>query len=778
MPSKKQLAALNHNHNPISQDQRPRKSFFSFKTSGKRSTSRAPPQDNHSAPIQFPTAVDPIESSTPPPFRIDLPIRNLRSSVLFSSQFDLNTLGNDDQLIHRDPTPTPLISDTPSRPIRPTTRPISWMRMIDGSYAHPAKAQQHQHSPESFYSRAPTSENRLESSDDDASHQVPAPTASGDREPITHQPHKQQQQQQQPLMLGCSLPASSPYSAAPAPGLQPPITILPQTRPPVSPRSVPPAPLSLQSSPYSPLAAFLGQADKPDVKLASKDKSNNDNTKSNSVLAIPNPTPKASPSSNSLLSAFFGSPPAPEKPSKLSTSTKPVVSEAPSSEGGFFNGPALPKKHGSATELRTPASERSLWNDAKVIEEMTSEHPKQSAVTLLTSSSSSIGKSPHDNKSSKPLLSTTTEKIEPIIASPKNAPLAPEPQAIPPSATLPPISSSPSRPTCHSPLPSTPRNSSIPGDSVLSHSSSNPPPVMQEGGGGTRKRSVENVYFDSSSQYTSSSSDNYSSVDEINTTEAEDRDRVTDPSSACSRSGSSPRGTPEKYKNCNSVLESPVSSQGESLKKSHVDDELGHEVQMEKDNCPAGTEDHMDQEEAEPQDQVPPRQQIKINFEQLLCHPDIFRNVISHLEYLDFFSLSQINREFHEELEDDALLREIIMTRYLSGFGYRSLPTYLKARQQTVRELVKIDLKDLASFYAGLEFESLELIGAHNKLVAYVRAVEELEPLPPNHYRNAHLRRAPRSHEPVFRSGKAALFKVWNVRGSYGGANSSLYSPP
>jgi len=295
---------------------------------------------------------------------------------------------------------------------------------------------------------------------------------------------------------------------------------------------------------------------------------------------------------------------------------------------------------------------------------------------------------------------------------------------------------------------------------------------------------VEKVYVDSSSHY--SSSDNYSSADEINTTEAEDRDRVTDPSSACSQSGSSPCGTPEKYKDCKPDPETAVPSQGgEPLMKSHIDDEPGQEVQAEEDDCPGGATDHVDEEEAEQQDQEPPRQQIKINFEQLVCHLDIFRKIISHLDYLDFFSLSQISREFREELEDDGRLREIIMTRYLSGFGYRSLPAYLQAGPHRARELVKMDLKDLASFYAGLEFESLELIGyakqalnrkgldyrtakmirastrAHNKLVAYVRAVEELEPLPPNHHLNSHLRQAPRSHDPVFRSGKAALFKVW-----------------
>jgi len=251
--------------------------------------------------------------------------------------------GKDDPPIHRDPTPTPLLSDTQSRPIRSTTRPTSWMMMNDGSYAPPAKAQQHQaqsrllqahqHSPESFYSGTATSENRLESSDDDAAHQVTAPAASGDRKPITHQP---QQQQPPPLKLGGPSPASSPAvvvtsPAAPARRLQPPITILPQTDPrpswpPVSPRLAPSGPLSPQGSSYSPLAAFLGQAGKSDVDLASKDRKNTDNNQSSGVLAISTPTPSVTPassSSNTLLSAFFGSPSAPEKPSsKLSTSPK------------------------------------------------------------------------------------------------------------------------------------------------------------------------------------------------------------------------------------------------------------------------------------------------------------------------------------------------------------------------------------------------------------------------------------------------------------------------
>jgi hypothetical protein len=310
---------------------------------------------------------------------------------------------------------------------------------------------------------------------------------------------------------------------------------------------------------------------------------------------------------------------------------------------------------------------------------------------------------------------------------------------------------------------------------VLSHAPEKPSPAKR---GRSRKRSVEKVYLDSCSQHSSSSSDNYSSVDGL--ADTKDRHRkggsdqsgaVTDPSSACSHSSSPPAGNLEKYRSEN-LDEKKAVSQGGAKSEVH---EPGNELKAEKNDDNAEGSDHVD-EEAEVEDET--TRQPKIKFEQLVCHPDIFRKIICHLDYLDFFSLSQISHEFQEELEDDPRLREIILKRYLSGYGYRGLSPQFKIGHRQ-RELVTISLKDLANFYAGLEFESLELIGfakqalkpkgldyrtakmirsstrAHNKLVAYVRAVEELDPVPAMH------RRVGRSDEPVYRSGKAALFKVW-----------------
>ncbi|PLW38095.1 hypothetical protein PCASD_11811 [Puccinia coronata f. sp. avenae] len=841
---------------------RPRKSFFSFKAaSSKRSTSRPAPNhepSQNSGTVQFPVGSEknlPVE--THPPFKLDIPARNIRSSLLFSQQFDFNKVGIQNEPLHHDPSPTPLPSDTLSRPLRPAGRPASWMMMKDGSFAPPAKAQAQSRlkpaecSPESFYTGHRGMLNRLETSDTEVPlHDSPQPASRnpppgairqpqqesfhtghrgmsnrletsdklvplhGSPQPVSwiRQPGAVRQPQQQPAMLGNVFPDSLQAHPAPPPAvassaaparLQPPLPIYSQSNlrpalPPSSPQSVS-STTSPQSSTYSPLAAFLGQANKPIATSAPRN-----------TAAVPASTPhvpRTTPSS-SLLSAFLGSPPAPEDSNKIPAASPPMTRL--SSNSSILPPKAASNKDTSmallnvqSTELsslssQTPASERFSWVGGSLYE-VTPANPPQP--TLLSSGPPSpVGIS--DTTVPKTLDSINATDETP---SPKDEP-APEletvaPPAIPdPTPPGPPSStpyhsgSVPSQSTCHSRQPSSPRTSSMAVDSASSYSSNKPRSVKN---GGSRKRSVEKVYLDSSSQHSSSSSDNYSS------NAAKDRNSqgtsdlsgvVTDPSSACSNSSSPSTGMLEKYKHRHqNHLESVQDVLQQDESKSEVP-EPGNEGEVEKDISNGEISDQVD-EEVEPHDETV--QQKKVNFEQLASHPNIFRKIISHLDYLDFFSLSQISPEFHEELEDDPRLREIIMKRYLSGFGYRTLPAHLKVGQRT-RELVAMDLKDLASFYAGLEFESLELIGyakqalnrrgldyrtakmirsstrAYNKLVAYVRALEELDPPPPNQHRSATYRYAGRSDTSVYRAGKAALFKVWVPSADHWMSNEEL----
>ncbi|OAV97844.1 hypothetical protein, variant [Puccinia triticina 1-1 BBBD Race 1] len=789
---------------------RPRKSFFSFKASSKRSTSR--PAVNHerpdnSAAIQFPSAG---EQRTPsalpsanPPYKLEIPVRNLRTSMLFSQQFDLKKLGNPDEPLHRDPSPTPLLSDTSSRPTRSSTRPASWMMLNDGTYAPPAKAQiqsrskSNQHSPETFYngSRVP---NRFESSDEDS---PPHGSAAGWNR-LAAMPQPQQSAKLMGVLAGYQMqPTPAPVAAAQAaPGrLQPPISILAQSdpRPAVLPSSsrpaVPPlnpsrlagrapspsrsagppaspsrsagpptspsrsavSPTSPQST-YSPLAAFLGHA-KSKVPV---------------VLNNPSVSPAAQnvskpPPSSSLLSAFLGSQSTAEEKSQLSDeqpAAPPITRPSPKPSTSHPNalsseGTSLAPLNVQSAEL-SPISAPTRASEQSSLAKRSANEVASEPQTKSLPSGSPVGKpelpipktpeATYASSEPSPPEHVQAAKLETTI--PLDTPDTPASSSSWPTPSY--SSSMRSESVLDSPQPSTTRTSPMVADSALQPAPVKPPRSAKRAG--SRKRSVEKVYLDSCSQHSSSSSDNYSSVGDLGA--AKDRNRkgssdlsgaVTDPSSACSHSSSPSARKSEEHKRRN--REESVSGQ-KGLSQDAVDEEV--EVEDETTRLP------------------------KINFQQLVCHPDIFRKIIVHLDYLDFFSLSQMSHEFQEELEDDPRLREIILKRYLSAYGYRSLSLQFKIGHGQ-RELVTIGLKDLANFYAGLEFESLELIGfakqalkprgldyrtakmirsstrAHNKLVAYVRAVEELDPVP------ATYRHVGRWDEPVYRPGKAALFKVW-----------------
>ncbi|KAI9608013.1 hypothetical protein H4Q26_005466 [Puccinia striiformis f. sp. tritici PST-130] len=686
---------------------RPRKSFFSFKASSKRSTSRpavSQERQQNSGAIQFPQVGSP---------------KSILQPIL--------QLGTNDEPLHRDPSPTPLLSDTPSRPIRSTTRPASWMMMNDGTFAPPLKAQlqsrskSDQCSPESFYngSRMP---NRIESSDEEDPSRGSTPAKMVG------------------VLAGYQVRPPAPVepvaSAATPRRLQPSVTIRcpPSPRLPLPPSPSRPAvpsaspsrpavpPTNPQSSAYSPLAAFLGQA-KPNIPAVL------------SKSAVPAPTldvTKTIPSSSHLLSAFLGS---------QSTRRDDVHSsdEAPAALpiiGSYPEPPTLVPKPASPISR---ASERSSLVDESA-NKVASDDPPTSPLSI---SSSPVGKP----DAAVPEASEATAELQPRKEHQAEGLETVAPIAIP--VRIPPASRSP-----HGPLPAHP---------VLYAASpslsSYPPEIAQRGG--SKKRSVEKVYLDSCSQHSSSSSDNYSSAGSLDATKNRNRKgsssgAVTDPSSACSNSSSPPEGTLDRYKQ---------------------DGEPDNKLDTEKDDASHGVS-----EEAEVNAETP--RQPKVTLEQLVCHPDIFRKIICHLDYLDFFSLSQISHN--------------LSAQFRTGHGQR--------------ELVTISLKDLANFNAGLEFESLELIAyakqalnpkgldyrtakmirssnrAHNKLVAYLRAIEELDPVPVSQHRSAAAHR--HAGNVIYRSGKAALFKVWvpcadhwmsneelaDVNGSYGDLRSGRTS--
>ncbi|POW11609.1 hypothetical protein PSTT_05150 [Puccinia striiformis] len=753
---------------------RPRKSFFSFKASSKRSTSRpavSQERQQNSGAIQFPQVGSP-KSTTPanPPYQLEIPIRNLRSSILFSQQFDLKNLGTNDEPLHRDPSPTPLLSDTPSRPIRSTTRPASWMMMNDGTFAPPLKAQlqsrskSDQCSPESFYngSRMP---NRIESSDEEDPSR--GSTVNWNRLPAVPQP---QPAKMVGVLAGYQVRPPAPVepvaSAVTPRRLQPSVTI----RCPPSPR--------LPLPPAHPARLFRPPAH-PD-RLLSK----------SAVPASTLDVTKTIPSSSHLLSAFLGSQSTPRDDvhsSDEAPAALPII-------GSYPEPPTLVSKARSSDETSTVslnvrsaefstasptsrASERSSLVDESA-NKVASDDPPTSPLSI---SSSPVGKP----DAAVPEASEATAELQPRKEHQAEGLETVAPIAIP--VRIPPASRSSSWSTpcppgsiCSESMlissqPSPSRASSMATNSALS---SYPPEISQRGG--SRKRSVEKVYLDSCSQHSSSSSDNYSSAGSLDATKNRNRKgsssgAVTDPSSACSNSSSPPEGTLDRYKQdghpSKSGEETVVVPQDPKSETGEPDNKLD----TEKDNASHGVS-----EEAEVNAETP--RQPKVTLEQLVCHPDIFRKIICHLDYLDFFSLSQISHEFQEELEDDPRLREIILKRYLSVFGYRSLSAQFRTGHGQ-RELVTISLKDLANFNAGLEFESLELIAyakqalnpkgldyrtakmirssnrAHNKLVAYLRAIEELDPVPVSQHRSAAAHR--HAGNVIYRSGKAALFKVW-----------------
>ncbi|POW14408.1 hypothetical protein PSHT_07446 [Puccinia striiformis] len=680
-------------------------------------------------------------------------------SNFLNQQFDLKNLGTNDEPLHRDPSPTPLLSDTPSRPIRSTTRPASWMMMNDGTFAPPLKAQlqsrskSDQCSPESFYngSRMP---NRIESSDEEdpsrgstkleSAAGCPQPTGKDAVTPRRLQPS---------VTIRC--PPSPRLPLPPSPS-RPAVPSASPSRPAVPPTNP-------QSSAYSPLAAFLGQA-KPNIPAVL------------SKSAVPAPTldvTKTIPSSSHLLSAFLGS---------QSTRRDDVHSsdEAPAALpiiGSYPEPPTLVPKARSSDETSTVplnvrsaefstaspisrASERSSLVDESA-NKVASDDPPTSPLSI---SSSPVGKP----DAAVPEASEATAELQPRKEHQAEGLETVAPIAIP--VRIPPASRSSSWST---PCP--------PGSMQRVHVDFEPAvPVVRAPWRQTRKRSVEKVYLDSCSQHSSSSSDNYSSAGSLDATKNRNRKgsssgAVTDPSSACSNSSSPPEGTLDRYKQdghpSKSGEETIVVPQDPKSETGEPDNKLD----TEKDDASHGVS-----EEAEVNAETP--RQPKVTLEQLVCHPDIFRKIICHLDYLDFFSLSQISHEFQEELEDDPRLREIILKRYLSVFGYRSLSAQFRTGHGQ-RELVTISLKDLANFNAGLEFESLELIAyakqalnpkgldyrtakmirssnrAHNKLVAYLRAIEELDPVPVSQHRSAAAHR--HAGNVIYRSGKAALFKVW-----------------
>lgn len=806
-PSKKTLiklsAAPSNSHDPAadpalsiqpsSHGGRSRKSFFSFKPTAKRSLVR--PAAGHEAAessnsmIQFPlvkgnTKSGPNQSpSTNSPPQLPLPTRTLRSSILFSQQFDFKYLGSGEDPVHRDPSPTSLLSDTTSRPSRSTTRPSSWMMLNDGTYAPSLKVQgqyppqSDQHSPESFYNRSPARvPRRVDSSDDEGSSQASA--INWNRQPSV--PHAQQPSHLKGISAGYQLQIQTQ-------DLLPHIPPRPRmhigSRSASKPASVsfPNAPSAPKNPPkncdYSPLAAFLGQS------------------KSASPVIPKNSALPSSSTPSGLLSAFLGGQPA-EFPLK-NQSIAPLSPVPPTPQLSMDCIPKFQPAEQSARleepiHLEKPIRLRPI--SKKIMPEVEERVVKSTSDGAPMSHSLTTSRVPSQLASGKlkdfDVIHATGTDRSSVREQPKT------PSSIIPSCSTvtlaPSISSSPRSSTCYTPSNLSAstlerRQKSASRDSSTSNSGSCD---LNKLGCGSRKRSVENVYLDSSSQHSSTCSDNFSSVGDAVRKCAVDSDlsgAYTAPSSTRSHQSSPSEKTLESLKDPH---EEPDIKIEDTEKASAVERcDLGSRRVIELKSPPTdvrksatdGVSDNSE-EEAEAEDEAVHRRTIDFEYV-LLHHPEILRKVISHLDYLDFFSLSQITNDFLEELESDPRLRETVLKRYLTGFGYRTCSTRFMTGHKK-RELPMITLDDLANFYAGLEFESLELIEyakqalnrrgldyrtakmirsstrAHNKLVAYMRAVEELSPRPGSQQYHPH-RHAGRLYEHIYRPGKAPIFKVW-----------------
>lgn len=879
-PSKKTskpLACDQATANPL----RPRKSFFSFaKTSHKRAHSR--PDGDHECneksnggihfpgSIGLPAQVGPGLNLDSPP-QLQMPVRSIRSSILFSQQFDLDNLKSVDQPLHRAPSPAPALSNVP-RPSRSTTRPTSWMMMMDGSYAPPSKAQHqpdshptlHTSGAEPFYHHSGTS-NQFESSDEDSAR---GPSANGNPFENHEKPVNLSgvlagyQVQPPPSKLGRS---ASPVTPPPPPVRSTPTSPPPAYRPLHStPKTTLPPTASVNST-YSPLAAFLGHskcAASPSVSQSA---------------TIPSPTSSSGPNPPcNLLSTFLGGQTRSQDENHESRSTEEpihVLSVTASSEVSSIPQSATPPGQALSEvvplqncdqETLTPASnsqadvkescppssgKRDISLDRSLeiqpaLDSVSSSQPSSRPSSLVAKSDE--GACTHiasiDARGTSTPAVPAAQRSKPQALAPSATPIpshrlarlssAPIKSIITSSSSSSLSSSSPSVTSAsrietnrdkirdHSKLGTVaPKvvSSSVPSRcvspdspsarSIETSSSSNPTAsalderqqitrcrslasdsgkefhdTLDHGSSSferreSRKRGVEKVYLDSS-QDSSSCSEKYSSVDSLDADGTQKRATgsdlsapLTDPSSTGSHPASPSK---ESLEVDHDQKEEEEKDQSERLEES------GEEIKD------AQVSESEAESTADDQGSIVGRPKIKLE-DFLLSNYRIFQRIIHQLDYLDFFSLSQITKEFGEELERDERFRETILSRYLGAFGYRTLPS--KVRHHGMRrtmEPMTIGLSDLMNFYAGLEFESLELIEfskraidrklgldyrtariirsstrAHNKLVAYVRLVEELDPVPSNVPRSTNYRYAGQWVEPVYRPGKAPVFKVW-----------------
>lgn len=198
-------------------------------------------------------------------------------------------------------------------------------------------------------------------------------------------------------------------------------------------------------------------------------------------------------------------------------------------------------------------------------------------------------------------------------------------------------------------------------------------------------------------------------------------------------------------------------------------------------------------EAEEEDDQARPRFEFA-----LVIYPDrILVNLLQHLSYQDYRSLRAVSKTMLRCIEGDA--KELVLQRFLGPVGYRTLPTahfsshgthlsshnvpLHRSTSTTVREdTVVLDLRDLDAFQIGMEYtvqeyalfarehakeplglDTLRMVRAStrafNRIVIRIRAqhVGPLARLPRPPYA---FPRVPNA-APVYKSGRAALLRVW-----------------
>ncbi|KAI5478288.1 F-box domain contaning protein [Pseudohyphozyma bogoriensis] len=179
---------------------------------------------------------------------------------------------------------------------------------------------------------------------------------------------------------------------------------------------------------------------------------------------------------------------------------------------------------------------------------------------------------------------------------------------------------------------------------------------------------------------------------------------------------------------------------------------------------------------------APPRAEFA-----LTAFPEtILVSLLHHLRFEDFKSLRGVSRTLKRAFDANPA-REIILQRFIGGFGYRTLPKTSSVRTSTSSknrdETITLDLVDLAAFRAGLHLapaEYAQFASAHargalppailrvckastrawNRVVLRIRSQVDLMPLDPAavpRYYFPLLAAAP----PLLKKGRAPTLKVW-----------------